>query len=401
MPVRLERYPQQSTRTMETPAAMRDAPGRLSSLDAFRGLTIAAMVLVNNPGDWSHLYSQLAHARWNGWTFTDTIFPFFLFIGGVSMALSLGRLAASGADKPQLLIKLGKRACLIFLIGFLLNLIPHFNVEQVRIPGVLQRIALCTLLAAPIVVYCGWRSQVAIIALLLTVYSACMLCYPVPGIGAGVLEPGKDFGAWIDRMFLSGHMWVQTRTWDPEGLFTTIPALCSQLFGVLAGRFLLSNMSRIEQTVWLLLAGLSLLWLGAIGDAILMPINKSLWTPSYCFLMTGWALLIFSAFFWLLDVNPYGAVREAAARWTTPFRIYGMNALFIFAFSGLVAKMFGFIKFAQPDGSSVSLGRMLYAPIRALPIGAVNTSVLYALLFNACMFALAWAMWRQQWFVKV
>jgi predicted acyltransferase len=182
---------------------------------------------------------------------------------------------------------------------------------------------------------------------------------------------------------------------------TTILALCSQLFGVLAGRFLLSKMSRIEQTVWLLLAGLLLLWLGVIGDAILMPINKSLWTPSYCLLMTGWALLIFSAFFWLLDVNPYGAVRAAAARWTRPFQIYGMNALFIFAFSGLVAKMFGFIKLAQPDGSSVSLGRMLYAPIRDLPIGAVNSSVLYALLFNACMFALAWAMWRRQWFVKV
>jgi predicted acyltransferase len=194
---------------------------------------------------------------------------------------------------------------------------------------------------------------------------------------------------------------VQSKTWDPEGLFSTIPALCSQLFGVLAGRFLLSKLSRIEQTVWLLLAGLLFLWLGVIGDAILMPINKSLWTPSYCLLMTGWALLIFSAFFWLLDVNPYGAVREAAARWTRPFQIYGMNALFIFAFSGLVAKMFGFIKLAQPDGSTVSLGRTLYAPIRALPLGEVNTSLLYALLFNACMFALAWAMWRRKWFIKV
>ena len=382
---------------MTTPVA----PGRLSSLDAFRGFTIAAMVLVNNPGDWSHLYSQLEHAKWNGWTFTDTIFPFFLFIGGVSMALSLGRLAAAGADKPRLLAKLAKRAALIFLIGFLLNLIPYFNFEKVRIPGVLQRIALCTLLAAPIVVYCGWRMQLAVIAALLTIYSAFMLCYPVPGIGAGVLEPGRDFGAWIDRMLLDGHMWVQSKTWDPEGVFSTLPALCSQLFGVLAGRFLLNKLSRIEQTVWLLLAGLLFLWLGVILDAILMPINKSLWTPSYCFLMTGWALLLFSAFFWLLDVNPHAALRDAAARWTRPFQIYGMNALFIFAFSGLLAKMFGYIKLAQPDGSQVALGRTLYAPIRDLPIGAVNSSLLYALLFNACMFALAWGMWRKRWFVKV
>jgi predicted acyltransferase len=374
---------------------------RLSSLDAFRGFTIAAMVLVNNPGDWGNLYSQLAHAKWHGWTFTDAIFPFFLFIGGVSMALSLGRLAAAGADKPRLLAKLARRALLIFAIGFALNLIPNFNFDTVRIPGVLQRIALCTLLAAPIVVYCGWRAQLTIIAALLALYSTLMLWVPVPGIGPGVLEPGKDFGAYIDRIVLGGHMWVQAKTWDPEGLVSTLPALCSQLLGVLAGRWLLSGYSRMEQTVWMLLAGLLCLWLGVIFDSILMPINKSLWTPSYALLMTGWALLTFASFYWLLDVNPHQAVREAAARWARPFSIYGMNALFIFAFSGLLAKMLGFIKFVQPDGSKVSLGRTLYAPIRALPLAPVNTSLLYALLFNACMFGVAWIMWRKKWFVKV
>lgn len=380
---------------------MGDTTGRLTSLDAFRGFTIAAMVLVNNPGDWSHLYSQLEHAKWNGWTFTDCIFPFFLFIGGVSMALSLGRLAAAGADKPRLVAKLAKRAMLIFLIGFILNFLPYFNLEKVRIPGVLQRIALCTLFAAPIVVYCGWRAQLAIIAALLGLYSALMLFAPVPGIGAGRLEPGMDFGAYIDRMLLGQHMWVQSKTWDPEGLVSTLPALCSQLFGVLAGRWLTTSAPRTEQTVWMLLAGLLFLWLGAIFDTILMPINKSLWTPSYCMLMTGWALVVFSSFYWLLDVNPYPAVRAAAARWSKPFVIYGMNALFVFALSGFIAKMFGFIKFAQPDGSKVSLGKLLYAPIRGLPIGPVNTSLLYALLFNLAMFGLAWLMWRKKWFVKV
>jgi predicted acyltransferase len=159
--------------------------------------------------------------------------------------------------------------------------------------------------------------------------------------------------------------------------------------------------NRTEQTVWMLLAGLSCLWIGVILDSILMPINKSLWTPSYCFLMTGWALVVFSAFYWLLDVNPYAAVREAAARWTKPFVIYGMNALFIFALSGFLAKMFGFIKFTQPDGSLRSLGKTLYAPIAALPIGPLNTSLLHAVLFNALMFAVAWGMWRKKWFVKV
>jgi predicted acyltransferase len=376
-------------------------PGRLTSLDAFRGFTIAAMVLVNNPGEWSHLYPQLEHAPWNGWTFTDCIFPFFLFITGVSMALSLGRLAAAGADKPRLLAKLVRRALLIFTIGFLLNFLPYFNLAKVRIPGVLQRIALCTLLAAPIVVYCRWRAQLAIIALLLALYSVLMLAVPVPGIGAGVLEPGRDVGAWVDRMLLGQHLWVQSKTWDPEGLVSTLPALCSQLLGVLAGRWLLSGVARTEQTVWMLLAGLLFVWLGSVFDSILMPINKSLWTPSYCLLMNGLALLVFSAFFWLLDVNPYAAVRAAAARWTRPFVIYGMNALFVFALSGLVAKMFGFIKLAQADGSRVSLGSTLYAPLRALPIGPVNTSLLYAVLFNAVMFSIAWLMWRKNWFVKV
>ena len=380
---------------------MRDAPVRLISLDAFRGFTIAAMVLVNNPGDWGNLHAQLAHARWNGWTFTDCIFPFFLFIGGVAMTLSLGRLAAAGADKPRLLLKLARRAALIFLIGFLLNLVPHFNVATVRIPGVLQRIALCTLLVAPVVVYLGWRAQLAVAGLLLAMYAVLMLWVPVPGIGAGVLEPGQDFGAYVDRMVLDGHMWVQSRTWDPEGLVTTIPALCSQLFGVLAGRVLALNLARTEQAVWMLFAGLVFLALGSSLDALLMPINKSLWTVSYCLLMTGWALLVFGVFFWLLDATPHAVVRARAAVWAKPFVIYGMNALFIFAFSGFVAKLLGWIKLAQPDGSQLSLGRTLYAPIKALPLGAANTSLLYAILFNACMFAIAYAMWRKRWFVKV
>ena len=380
---------------------MRDAPVRLTSLDAFRGFTIAAMVLVNNPGDWGNLHAQLAHASWHGWTFTDCIFPFFLFIGGVAMTLSLGRLAENGAPKGRLLLKLAKRAALIFLIGFLLNLIPRFDFDSVRIPGVLQRIALCTLLAAPLVVYLGWRAQLAAIAGLLALYTVLMLWVPVPGIGAGVLEPGQDFGAYVDRMLLDGHLWVQSRTWDPEGLVSTIPALCSQLFGVLAGRVLAANLPRIEQTAWMLFAGLVFLALGSSLDAVLMPINKSLWTVSYCLWMTGWALLAFGVFYWLLDANPYAAVRERAGVWAKPFVIYGMNALFIFAFSGFVAKMLGFIKLAQPDGSQLSLGRTLYAPIRALPLGAANTSLLYAILFNACMFAIAVGMWRKRWFVKV
>jgi len=378
---------------------------RLISLDAFRGFTIAAMVLVNNPGDWGHIYSQLGHAEWNGWTFTDWIFPFFLFICGVSMTFSLGRRAEAGADKTQLLLQLFKRAAIIFLIGLTLNFIPNFNFETLRIPGVLQRIALCTMLAAPIVIYCNWRQQSYWIVGLLTLYTALMLYMPVPDINgvvaAGVLEPGRDFGAFVDRFFLHGHMWVKSKTWDPEGLTSTIPALCSQLFGVLLGRWLLTSMGRTEKTVWILLAGLACLWVGVMLDAVVMPINKSLWSTSYCVFMTGWALIIFGAFYWFMDASESVVLREKSHRIFLPFTIYGMNALFIFALSGLIAKMLGFIKFTQADGQLLSLKGIIYAPLQALALAPVNASLLFAIAFNLLMFAVAWFMWRNKWFVKV
>jgi len=378
---------------------------RLDSLDAFRGFTIAAMVLVNNPGDWNHLYPQLAHAKWHGWTFTDWIFPFFLFIAGVSMSLSLGRRADEGADKAALLIQLFRRAAIIFLVGLSLNLIPAFDWSSVRIPGVLQRIALCTALAAPIVVFFRWQWQCAWIVVFLSVYTALMLGVPVPDqngvIHAGLLQPGADFGAYVDRWLLGGHLWPLSKTWDPEGLVSTLPALCSQLFGVLAGRWLMNHYSRAAQTVWMLLAGLVFLWLGAVLDAFLMPINKSLWTTSYCIFMTGWALIMFSVFYGFLDALKPAAIRAKVRILATPLIIYGMNALFIFAFSSLVAKMLGFIKITRPDGTPVALKNLLAGALHVLQLSPTNASLLFALLFNAAMFLVAWAMWRKRWFVKV
>ncbi len=378
---------------------------RLISLDAFRGFTIASMVLVNNPGDWGNIYSQLGHAEWNGWTFTDWIFPFFLFICGVSMTFSLGRRAEAGDDKGALLRQLFKRAAIIFLIGLTLNLIPNFNFETVRIPGVLQRIALCTMLAAPIVVYFNWNRQCVWIVGLLGIYTVLMLFIPIADvqgrIAAGVLEPGRDFGAFMDRLLLDGHLWAKSKTWDPEGLISTLPALCTQLFGVLAGRWLLSKTSAAEKTVWMMIAGLLCLWLGAMIDATFMPINKSLWTVSFSIFMTGWAMLIFSCFYWLMDANESKMLREKTHSIFLPFTIYGMNALFIFAFSGLIAKMLAFIKFSEVNGSTITLKGVLYAPLQSLPIAPVNASLLFAIFFNLSMFFVAWFMWKKKWFVKV
>ena len=382
---------------------------RLVSLDAFRGFTIAGMVLVNNPGDWGNLYPQLAHAEWNGWTFTDWIFPFFLFICGVSMTFSLSnrRAANPGAveDKLAMMFSLWKRAGIIFLIGLVLNFIPNFNLDTLRIPGVLQRIALCTALAAPIVLWFNWRQQCVWIVALLAFYTAAMLLVPVPDVNgvvvAGALEPGRDLGAYIDRIFLTGHMWVKSKTWDPEGLFSTIPALTSMLFGVLLGHWLAVDTSRAEKTVWMMIAGLLCLWIGAIIDATLMPINKSLWSTSYAVFMTGWGLLVFACFYWLIDGSDSTRLRERSQKWFLPLTIYGMNALFIFAFSGLVAKMLGFIKFAGDDDKLLSLKAILYAPIKASSLAPVNQSLLFALLFNLMMFMIGWFMWKRKWFIKV
>jgi len=405
---------------MTAPALPPTSEERLASLDAFRGFAIAGMVLVNNPGDWSHLYSQLAHAAWHGWTFTDWIFPFFLFIVGVSMTLSTQRRLALGDHRAALMRSLARRALVIFLVGFTLNLIPHFNWGAVRIPGVLQRIALCTLLAAPLVLWCGWRGQVKALLGLFAVYAVLMLAVPVPGpdgvVATGLLQPGRDTGAWLDRALLSGHLWVQSKTWDPEGLLSTLPAVGTVLFGVLTGHVLAWRAEAAHKTVWMLLAGLALLWLGAILDVVLMPINKALWTPSYAVFMAGWALLVFGAFYWLMDGAPQARVRAAAARCFQPLVIYGMNALFIFALSGFVAKMMGFIKIpvasaeaagvagasgaAAQAATSISLKAWLYAPLKALPLEPVQASLLWALLFNAVMFIVAWAMWKKRWFIK-
>jgi predicted acyltransferase len=380
---------------------MTDTPPRLASLDAFRGFAIAGMVLVNNPGDWSALYPQLAHATWHGWTFTDWIFPFFLFIVGVSMTISLSARATAGASRAELLRVMARRAAVIFAVGLALNLMPLFDPASVRIPGVLQRIALCSLLAAPIVLTCSWRGVLGWMVAAFVLYSVPMLWLPVPDVhgvvAAGVLEPGRDFGAWLDRQLLGGHLWSQTRSWDPEGLTSTLPALGTLLFGVLAGRFLASDRPAVEQTVWLLLSGLALLWLGAVLDSVFMPINKSLWTPSYAVFTAGWALLVFGAFHWLLDAVPQPRVRVQAARWLQPLVIVGMNALFIFVLSGLVAKLMAAIKV---DGSGRSLKQALFAPLQALPLAPQDVSLLWALLFSGVMFVVAWGLWRRRWFIK-
>ena len=378
---------------------------RLRSLDVFRGFTIASMVLVNNPGDWAHIYAPLRHAVWNGWTFTDWIFPFFLFIVGVSLTLAKTRSITAGMRKRTILLQLWRRALIIILIGLTLNFIPSFDFFSLRYPGVLQRIGLCIVISAPIVLWCRARGQLAWAVSLMTVYAAVMLLVPVPDASGvtntGLLEPGLDVAALIDRTVMGGNLWAQAKTWDPEGLLSTLPAVSSLLFGALSGLGLQSSQTPTARTAWMMITGLAALWIGVILDAALMPINKSLWTPSYAVFMTGWALLLFAVCYWLIDACDSRNVRARATKLFKPFEIYGVNALFIFAFSGLFAKMLGYFKVPSDTGTMVSMKAWLFAALSQSPVSAVNASLLFALLFNALMLLIAWALWRNKIFITV
>lgn len=373
---------------------------RLLSLDAFRGFTIAGMLLVNNPGDWGHVYQPLLHADWHGWTFTDWIFPFFVFISGMAMSMSLGRRSTLGDERLKLMLTTVRRGAVIVLIGLALNFIPSFSFETLRWPGVLQRLGLCTMLAAPLAVYCNWRGQAVAGVLLLALFSALMLWLPVPGadgvVRTGALLAGQDTASHFDRLLMDGHLWAKVKVWDPEGLLTTLPAVVSQIAGLLAGHWLATKRSAAERAVGFFIGGLFCLWAGEVLGAWNMPINKNLWTPAYVLAMTGWACLVFGVCFWLLDATTDVRLRERCRRLAQPLVVYGMNALFLFVASGLVAKLLGAVKI---DG--LSLKAMLYAPLAQSGLSAVNSSLLFALLFVFVFYGLGLFMFKRQWFIKV
>ena len=252
--------------------------GRLLALDTFRGVTIAGMILVNNPGTWDAVYGPLRHADWHGWTPTDLIFPFFLFIVGVSIALALGRRAASGGSQGKLYLKIVRRSAIIFALGLVIYGFPYYQLSTLRIPGVLQRIAVCYLVASIVFLKTGWKGQAIIATLLLVAYWLLMTLVPVPGYGAGDLSMEGNLAAYVDRQLLAGHTWKPL--YDPEGLLSTVPAIATTLFGVMAGSWITSKRESLEKTAGLFVAGAAGIIIGwAWGGWF--PINKALWTSSY------------------------------------------------------------------------------------------------------------------------
>jgi predicted acyltransferase len=372
-------------------------PGRLESLDVFRGATIAAMLLVNNPGSWGAIYAPLRHAEWHGWTPTDLIFPFFLFIVGVAMTFSFGKLQKRGASRRELVIKSVKRGAILFGLGLALHSFPWigYDYSQLRIPGVLQRIGLAYIVASLIFLWTDQRGRAAVVAVLLLGYWALMSWVPVPGVRAGVLEPGQDLGAYIDRaVFGTDHLWAQTRTWDPEGLLGTLPAVGSVLLGVFAGEWLRARQGRPGMVVGGLVAGGAV----AIGVGLLwglaFPINKPLWTSSYTVFTAGMAAVSLGVCYWLVDARGYRV-------WSRPFLFFGVNAIAAYFLSGIFARALILIRVPAGDGVTVPLKTWIHQHAFASWLSPVNASLAFALAFVLLWTLIVWAMYRRKIFIKV
>jgi predicted acyltransferase len=363
---------------------------RLVSLDAFRGITIAGMILVNNPGSWSHVYPPLLHAEWHGWTPTDLIFPFFLFIVGVAITLSFQK-HLEAQDKKQLYIKIIRRTFILFGLGLLLSAFPFFDLTKIRIPGVLQRIAVVYFFTAIITLNTRLKTQILITGGLLLFYWAIMKLIPVPGHGAGNLSIEGNLAAYVDNALFHGHMWK--KTWDPEGLLSTIPAVATALTGVLTGQLLQSGKDRMEIAGWMFVVG----WMAIIAGLfwhIIFPINKALWTSSYVIFTSGAALQFLGFCYWLIDIKDWKA-------WAKPAVIYGTNAITVFVLSGLVAKIMIFTKVMGPQGQEISVKSWVYQNIFASWASPVNASLIFAVVNILFWLFMMWLLYRKQIFIKI
>ena len=383
-------------------------PGRMVSLDVFRGATIAAMILVNDPGSWSHIYPPLEHAEWNGWTPTDLIFPFFLFIVGVSLTLSFASRIARGLTRGTLAIHVLRRSALIFAIGLFLNGFPEFDFSSIRIMGVLQRIAICYLIAGllylatvqtesatekPARVRANLRVMAGVAIALLVGYWALMSFVPVPGYGAGRLGKDDNLGAYVDRTLMGGHLWGESATWDPEGLLSTLPAIASLLLGILAGEWLRSDRAAVRKALGLAAAGLVLLIVGRLLHPY-FPINKNLWTSTFVLFTGGFAMLALAACYWIVDVRAWRA-------WTPPFLVFGMNAILAYALAALVSEVSTDFEFSGSHGRQTTLHGWIYERFFVPHTSPVNASLGFGVFFVFVIFLLLWPFYRGKLFLRI
>lgn len=359
---------------------------RLISLDAFRGFTIAAMIMVNNPASWNHIYPPLRHASWNGLTPTDLIFPFFIFIVGVSITLAYTKRLNAGVAKGPIYQKIVIRSLKIFVVGILLWLFPKFSFESIRVAGVLQRIAIVFLACAFLFLNSKWKTQVIIALTLLVIYWLVMLFIPTPGYGKVILEPGANMAAWIDSKFLPGYLWNET--WDPEGILSTLPAIATGISGMLAGHLILSNLPQERKIIYLFSFSFFAFTLGFFWNYI-FPINKNIWTSSFVMATSGLAGMVLAASIFFVDIL-------GRTRFTKPGIIFGSNAIAVYVLADVWRLPF---YSWEIGGSSLNNHWMrLFEKVNwSLELG----SFIYAALFIGFNFIPAWILYKKGIFIKL
>ena len=385
---------------------VRPTSTRLYSLDVFRGATIAAMILVNNPGN-DFAYAPLKHSEWNGWTPTDLIFPFFLFIVGVSLVLSFRSRVERGESKRTLMVHTLRRSAIIFLIGLFLNGFPYFHLATWRVAGVLQRIAIVYLVAALITLYAKTRGIVLWLCGLLIGYWVAMRFIPLPGVGMPgsdmpLLDPNANLAWYLDKHFLPGAMYEKTR--DPEGILSTFPATATALLGVLTGEWLQNSQVSAQKTganlghpskkvPGMLVFGAALIVVGQLWG-VWFPINKKLWTSSFVLFTAGCALVCLAICYWITDV------KQHRGAWTKPFVIFGTNAIAAYSLAELTSSLLFSVR-APLGRHLVTLQDYIYRTVFGGITPKELGSLVYALAFVAlCWLPIAW-MYRKRIFLKV
>lgn len=366
---------------------------RLISLDVFRGITIAGMVLVNNPGSWATIYWPLGHAAWHGWTPTDFIFPFFVFIVGVAIPLAFARRVEQGGSKRDLYVKIIRRTLIIFALGIFLAGFPYFEFSTIRIPGVLQRLAVCYLFASIIFLNTKLRTQIIITAVLLVGYCLLMTRFNAPGFAIGDLSKEGSLASYVDRVVFGPHIWRQGKVYDPEGILSTIPAIATALFGVLTGQWLRTNKPGFEKVAGLFVAGAVCIVIGWAWNPF-FPINKALWTSSFVFFTGGMALEFLALCYWLIDI-------KKIQWWTKPFVVFGVNPIVLFVGSGIMADLLGLIKIPTADGTSISLHSWIFQNIFLSWLPPYRASLASAISYIVVWLGLMWILYRRKIFIKV
>lgn len=371
---------------------------RLLSLDLFRGATIALMILVNDPGDGPSAYWPLKHSQWNGWTPTDLVFPFFVFIVGVAMAFSFTSRLHRGESRTGLLKHVLWRGAVLFAMGVFLNGFPTRYNQHLRIYGVLQRIAICYVITAILELWTDWRAQLAVAFSCLAGYWLLMRFVPVPGFGLPthdipLLDPDRNIVAWLDRKLLMGHLYEGTR--DPEGVLSTIPAIASCVAGLLTGKWLRTARSAQTKAIGMAIIGILAVIAGQTCH-LWFPINKKLWTSSFVLLTSGLALIFLALLYWLADIKQF---RNKG--WTTPLLVFGKNAIAAYFFSEAVAALSYAIKIHSQSQGTTTLQDNVYSTVFAPLAGPAMSSLLYALTYVAlCWLAMA-LLYRKGIFLKL